>query len=576
MKKRFEHSDEERLREQFIESRPVSAVHSRRSQIRRACQVFREVSPGDSILNHTYSTAWANAWRQRLEGYAPATRISMLWSMFGWWKWLFEERVIEDNVLDLVPCERLAVEELPPLVLRCNLQRLGAEHIAGLDGVSDRSRESYRVWIKRFNVFINRLPAGASFEGDRLRLPQETLRAWFRRICSDYERITVLQATSVLSGFFDTLADNGVLNQNPLERLRSTFPMGKRLGVAYALAADDHEAALALLARPPIFSSPLADRISGFLDLKRAVGCRYGHGVTALRDFDRFLINEKGNVPITGRLLARWHASRPELSPATHRLRWSVMHQFCVYLHRYETETYIPDPLLGRRPIPRFKPHIVDAETMRTLLDSVPTVAAGSRFPLRPHTYKTLLILLYTTGLRISEALALRQSDVNLDTRVLVIRESKFGKSRLVPFSDGLLPVLKGYQSTRQDLLGTADCAAPFFVTQYGGHYTKNSVNNVWQRLLRATRLGGGRGGGPRLHDLRHTFATLRLLAWYREGADVEAKLPLLSTYLGHSSVWATQRYLTILPQIHEAASKRFHLYGGSIISPEGGRHELN
>ena len=576
MRKRFEHSDEAALREQFIERQPVRAVYQRRSRIRRACQVYRDAFPGDSILNNTHTTEWADAWRQQLGGHAQATRRGLLWALFGWWKWLFEQRLIDDNVLDLVPCERLAVEEMPPLTLRCNLQRLVAEHIAGIDGVSDQSRASYCWWLKRFNVFINHPSEGASFDGDRLRIPQETLVAWFRRICSNYERITVLQATNVLSDFFDTLADRGTLKDNPLERLRRAFPMGKRLGIAYALAADDHEAALASLARPSMFSSPLADRMSAFLALKRAVGCRYSHGTTVLRDFDRFLIDEGTDGHITSLLLARWRASRPELSPASHRLRWIVMRQFCVYLHRYEPETYVPDPLFGRHPIPQFKPHILQAETMRVLLDGVSAVAPGSRFALRPHTYTTLLTILYTTGLRISEALALCLKDVDLDTRLLVIRKSKFGKSRIVPFSDGLLPVIEKYQSVRREVLGTPEDDAPFFVTQYGGHYSKNSVNTVWQRLLRATGLGGGRGQGPRIHDLRHSFATLRLLAWYREGADVEAKLPLLSTYLGHSSIWATQRYLTILPQIRQAASERFHRYGGSLISFEGGSHELN
>ena len=351
--------------------------------------------------------------------------------------------------------------------------------------------------------------------------------------------------------------------------------MGKRVGIAYALASKDPASALAALARPPSFHSVVAEHLTSFLTLKHAVGCRYPHAPTVLRDFDRFLADANENGPITNALLAQWHALRPDLSPATKRLRWSVMRQFCMYLRRFQPETCIPDPILGRHPLPRLKPHIVQPATMRILLAAVPAVVSGERFALRPHTYTALLTLLYTTGLRISEARALRIVDVNLGSRVLVIRRSKFGKSRIVPFSDGLLTVLEEYHRTRRALLGPTSDEAPFFVTQYGGHYRKTSIGTVWQRILRTTGLGGARGCGPRIHDLRHSFATLRLLAWYRDGADVEARLPLLSTYLGHSSVGATQRYLTILPDIQQSSSERFHRYGGSLISSEGGRHEL-
>ncbi len=575
MKQRFEHSAEERLREQYIFDHPVRAVPTRRYHIRKACRAFCQAFPNDSILNHTHSTEWATAWRLQLVGITPGSRMKLLWGLFGWWKWLFEKRVIDDNVLDLVSCERLGIEEMAPLVLRCNLQRMSADHISNLDSISDGSRQAYHLWLKRFNVFINRLPAGASVQGGRLNLSEETLNGWFRHICQKYTRTTVLDATNVLSAFFDALTRNGVLDDNPLERLRQAFPVGKRLGIAYALASEDREASLASLARPPMFSSPLADKLIGFLNLKHAVGCRYAHGYTVLRDFDRFLADEGKDGPITSPLLTRWHSSRPDLSASTHRGRWCVMRQFCLYLQRYQPETYIPDPLLGRYPTPCLKPHIVQPETMRVLLDAVPSVAPGSRFALRPHTYKALLTLLYTTGLRISEALALRIVDVEFDTRLLVIHESKFGKSRIVPFADGMLIVLREYHRIRQNILGDADGDAPFFITQYGGHYSRHSVYTVWQCLLRAADLDAGRGQRPRIHDLRHSFATLRLLAWYREGADVEAKLPMLSTYLGHSSVGATQRYLTILPEIRQAAIEKFHRYGGSLIFSKGGSHEL-
>ena len=576
MSSRFDDAAEAELREEFIQGRNIHNVYGLRSNIRRSCLAFREEFPGDSILNHTHTIKWVRPWNARLGECVVTTRISRLWSLYEWWAWLFDQRVLDDNVLEFVACEKLAIDAVPSLTLHCNLQRHSAEYVGGLARVSARSRDSYAVWLKRFNVFLNRLPAPPVFEaGSKLHLGEDVLAAWFRYLCGRYERITVLQSANVLNGFLEALVRKGVLAENVLERLRGEFPVGKRLGVAYALAADDRAAALRALARQPTFQSRFAEHLTSFLALKRAVGCCYPHATTVLRDFDRFIIAQSEQGPITAALLAGWRASRPKLSAASHRLRWSVMHQFCLYLRRYVADTHVPDPLFGRIPIPRLKANIVAPPEMRRLLDGVAVVAAGSRWSLRPHTYRTLFVLLYTTGLRISEARRLQVGDVDLRRRVLTVRETKFYKSRFVPFSDGLLPILRDYHRRRLQLVGKPTPEAPFFVTQYGGHYQKTAVGTVWQRLVRHTKLGGGRGQGPRIHDLRHSFATLRLAAWYREDADVAAKLPLLSTYLGHTTSAATQRYLTILPETLLAASERFRIYGGPLVAAAGESHAL-
>lgn len=575
MTARFQISAETKLREEFVQARGIRNIHGLRSNIRRSCLAFCEANPGDSILNHTHTTEWVGSWNAKLTKYAVATRISRLWSLHEWWTWLFEKHVIDVNILEFVACEKLAVDAVPVLTMHCNLQRHADEFLAAMHRVSAHSRQCYAVWLKRFIIFINRLSEPPVIEGSKLQLDDEVLAAWFRDICGRYQRTTVLQATGVLSEFFDKLVQRGVLSENRIEKLRREYPLGKRLGVAYALAADDRFVALSALARKPVFQSYLAAQLGGFLALKRAIGCRYKHAATVLRDFDRFLIAQGSEGVITAVLLARWRASRLELSAASHQLRWTVMLQFCLYLRRYVPETYVPDPIFGRRPIPRFRAHIVAPEQMRQILDAVAVVAAGSRWTLRPHTCRTVFMLLYTTGLRISEARALQVGDVDLRQRVITVRETKFYKSRLVPFSDGLLSILRDYLRHRIQLLGAPLPKAPFFVTQYGGHYQKSHVGTVWTKLMRHTGFGGRRGVGPRIHDLRHSFATLRLAKWYQDGEDVTAKLPVLSTYLGHASIAATQRYLTILPETLLAASERFRSYGGSLISAAGGTHAL-
>lgn len=576
MSTRFDKTSEAELREEFVRTghRSPNGLSNLRSEIRCSCVVFRELFPGDSILNHTHTTEWARPWNARLADLAVATRTSRLWSLNEWWTWLFDRHLIDSNVLELVVCKRLAIDAVPPLTLRCHLQRHVAEYLDGL-ALSDCTRTWYLVWLRRFEIFLNRLSAPPTFEEGKLDLGEEVLAAWFRHICGRYQRSNVLGATHVLNGFFEALVRKGVLAENVLERLRREYPTGKRLGVAYALAAPDRAAALRALARKPTFQSSLAEHMEGYLSLKRATGCRGPDATTVLRDFDRFLLAHGEQGSITAALLARWRASRPELSAFTRRHRWAVMHQFCLYVRRYVPETQVPDPLLGRVPLPRPRARIVQPSEMRQILDAVAVVAAGKIWPLRPHTCRTLFILLYTTGLRLGEARRLQVHDVDLRQRVIQVRETKFYKSRLVPFSDGLLSILRDYHRRRIQLLGAPTPEAPFFVTRYGGHYKTTQFGQVWRQLMQHTGLGSGPGPRPRIHDLRHSFATLRLAAWYRDGEDVAAKLPLLSTFLGHASIAATQRYLTILPEIKLAASERFRTYGGSLITAAGEDHEL-
>lgn len=567
MRPQFDHAAEEKLREEFIAAHIIdSEMVSFRCKLRRSCLAFRQAFPSDSILNRTYTTEWAPCWNAQLNKQASMTRTSRLWALREWWKWLFARRVLEDNVLEVVDCQKLAIDAEPPLVLRCNLQRHAAEHLDTLS-VSADVLVGYANHLKRFNVFLNRLPSQPILVAGRLECGEEVLAAWFRYVRERYQPSAVYLASRVLNGFLDALVRKGVLLENTLECLRREYPCNGRLGVSRALVADDRAEALRALVRRPAFQSRFAEQMTGFLALKRAIGCRYKTAPTVLRDFDRFIIAKGEQGPITAALLARWRSSRPELGPAYKRSRGQVIRQFCLYLRRHDPSTYVPDLIFSRFPIPRFKAYIVSAGEMRRLIDSVAVVAPGSIWPLRPHVLRTLLVVLYTTGLRISEACDLQVGDVDLRLRVLTIRETKFYKSRLVPFSNGLLSILRAYLSRRLDRLGTPASADPFFVTKYGHHYDPSTIFDAWKDMRSHAGLDGARGERPRIHDLRHSFATLRLAAWYREGADVVAKLPLLSTYLGHTTVASTQRYLTILPEMQLAASERFRSYGGSMVS---------
>jgi integrase/recombinase XerD len=167
---------------------------------------------------------------------------------------------------------------------------------------------------------------------------------------------------------------------------------------------------------------------------------------------------------------------------------------------------------------------------------------------------------LYGAGLRISEALALTAADVDLAARILIIRESKFYKTRLVPIGDDLCLVLIRYATTHRRDRGDS----PFFLSRRGDAVTRQNAESTFRRLR--VRAGIMRNDDnprhqPRLHDLRHTMAVHRLVSWYRNGADVQRLLPQLSTYLGHVHIAGTQRYLTLTPELLREASARFEHY---------------
>jgi integrase/recombinase XerD len=226
-----------------------------------------------------------------------------------------------------------------------------------------------------------------------------------------------------------------------------------------------------------------------------------------------------------------------------------------------------PLPKIIPKP-PHFVPHIYSQDELQRLLDAT-ACCENPRSKLRPYTYRMLVLLLYAAGLRISEALSLRLTDVDLSAGVLTIRESKFYKTRLVPMSPVLTGALGEYVAQRAKDHPTA-LDASLFLTRTGTPVARHTAESIFSRLrVRAgvLRHDGGRYQ-PRLHDLRHAFAVHRLVSWYREGADVQRLLPQLATYLGHVHIAATQRYLTLTPELLHEASRRFERYA------QEGQHE--
>jgi site-specific recombinase XerD len=212
----------------------------------------------------------------------------------------------------------------------------------------------------------------------------------------------------------------------------------------------------------------------------------------------------------------------------------------------------------------RAPPYIYARDELQRLFDStaVEISRRGAR-QLDAVTFRTLLLLLYGAGLRFSEATGLTRADVDLSEAILTIRDTKFHKSRLVPVGPQLTAVLANYISVRPGD-GLAQGEAAFLLANRDGtRLSSSTVQTAFETLRRIAGVHGAEVGRqiPRLHDLRHSFAVHSLTAWYRQGADVQRLLPVLSTYLGHSDLEGTKVYLSMTPELLQQASLRFARY---------------
>lgn len=313
------------------------------------------------------------------------------------------------------------------------------------------------------------------------------------------------------------------------------------------------------------FQSPLAEIFTTYIAEKQALGYHYTYEVHALRSLDRFLAEHGLASPELPReILTQWLAKRPHERPRTHAGRACLTRRIARYMAHRGVPAWVPPPLRTEITRVDFAPRIFTRAEIRTLLSCVDRLPATPHSPRRHVVMPELFRILYGCGLRVSEALRLTVADVDLDAGVLLIREGKFRKDRLVPVSPGIAHRLRRYAAA---LERERDLDHAFFPKHDGSHYDKRAVYAVFRGLLRDAGIShGGRGHGPRLHDLRHTFAVHRLEDWYRRGDDLSAKLLVLSAYMGHQSLAGTQRYLQLTPALFPDVVARLEAFLGPTI----------
>jgi integrase len=242
---------------------------------------------------------------------------------------------------------------------------------------------------------------------------------------------------------------------------------------------------------------------------------------------------------------------------------------FCLYRRRDLPAAFVPDERLFPPEHQVVRPHLfTEAEVLR-LLDRVNGLPPAPTSPLRRENLHLAIVILYTTGLRLGELVRLLLRDYDPHERTLLIRDSKFHKSRLVPISSDAAREIDQYLVVRQtrQLTISPDSALLWHRTRRGTAYTGTGLSHAIRPLLRAARIRTETGRAPRLHDFRHTFAVQALLRWYRAGADVNAKLPLLATYMGHASIVSTEYYLKFVEPLATFASERFFSHCGGLVT---------
>jgi integrase/recombinase XerD len=309
----------------------------------------------------------------------------------------------------------------------------------------------------------------------------------------------------------------------------------------------------------------LLDRLERYLALRRALGFHMRDEERRLRDFVVFIEAHGTDGPVQAQTAIAWVCSTGDRCGTSGQAqRLSMVRGFLAFLRAAEPETEVPGPRVLRRPV-RPTPHIyseAEVEALMTAARQLPP--PGS---LRPVTFRTLIGLLLSTGLRVGEALRLQETDVELDQDPprLVVRLTKFRKSRLVPVHPSTAAALRTYAELRRRLGYSRRCSA-FFISERRGPLRRTALTATFLSLARQIGLRGPAGEkGPSLQCFRHTFAVRRLLAWCAEGADVRARLPELSVYLGHVRPQATYWYLTAAPELLRLASDRFeaHVHAG-------------
>jgi len=317
------------------------------------------------------------------------------------------------------------------------------------------------------------------------------------------------------------------------------------------------------------FSSPLASLLRPYITLKQALGRKYALEASVLFSLDGFLADPKtGDHNLTSETFCQWCQKLEKLKPGVRRAYMRIIRNFCLYRRRLEPHCFVPDIALFPRPHQHVSPYIFSPAEIQQLLDQCSRFKPARYSPLRPQLFRLVVVLLFTTGVRRGELLRLTVRDYDSHEGTLLIRASKFHKSRLLPLPDDVRREIDHFLETRRRHSLPISPETPLVWSSFGGGraYTPESLRYGLEQLLKRAKIQTPSGRLPRTHDWRHSFAANALVRWYRQGVDVQAKLPFLAAYMGHVSPLSTYYYLHFVEPLRTLASRRFAKHYGRLV----------
>lgn len=314
-------------------------------------------------------------------------------------------------------------------------------------------------------------------------------------------------------------------------------------------------------------ASPLADGITQFISYRRALGRRYDNEAWSLRLLDRYLVagGAQGIGEITPAVIEAFLASRPRPRARSYNLLLGIVRNLFRWMVARQMIGHSPVQARPRRETETRIPCLFQADQARRLLQLADGLPDSRSTRLRGLTYRMVFGVLFGLGLRAGEVLRLCVGDVDMDRNLLLIRETKFRKSRLVPYGPVLAERLRRYLELRRLRVPGLSATDPLFSVQSNGAIARTTLGRTFHALVNQIELDSRPGTArPRIHGLRHSFAVGTLLRWYREGLDPSQRLLHLSTFLGHVQSESTAVYLTITEGLLAEAATRFERYAQS------------
>jgi integrase/recombinase XerD len=323
------------------------------------------------------------------------------------------------------------------------------------------------------------------------------------------------------------------------------------------------------------FQSSVASELRNYISHKQTLGRSFGGQSIILLYLDRFLC-ELGNPSpdLTEETFRQWCQSMDSICSSTKRERMGTVRNFCLYRRRRNPGCFVPDSTQFPKAGPTVQPYIFSDIEISKLLTYCESIPVSVRSPLRASTTRLAVILLYTTGIRRGELLRLTRADYQPLERTLTIHTSKFHKSRILPLPDDVAMEVEMFLEKYKTIYPRLPGNSPLIFSPYcgGRAYSGTCLGKNMNIIFGLAGIKKSNGKFPRIHDFRFSFAVNAILRWYREGINVQAKLPFLAAYLGHISIFSTYYYLRLIEPVAALASSAFGAHYGALVDAgEGG-----